>query len=174
MTVQFIRNDQEYREARQTLLDLLRRAPVPGTQEDDQLLALAGSVERYEVAHVLDLPAGAQRTLVAKRGWSSDASESHRLLWPAWERRRLRFALGLHTPLTRDDRQVLQLVVPVIENAGKPYAVPIADVPQPVQDELREWWRMWGLPLFDPDGRGDCIFAWDWSDWLDGRAPDLP
>ncbi|MBB5499306.1 hypothetical protein [Paraburkholderia sp. MM5384-R2] len=131
-------------------------------------------MERYEVQHVLDLPAGAQRTMVAKRGCSADALGAYRFLQPERERRRLRFALGLHTPLTRDDRQVLQRVVPVVENAGEPYAVRIADVPQSLQDELREWWRMWGLPLFDPDGCGDCIYVWDWSDWLDGRVPDLP
>ncbi|CAH2798287.1 MAG: hypothetical protein PPHEINF_4582 [uncultured Paraburkholderia sp.] len=42
-------------------------------------------------------------------------------------------------PLTRDDRQVLQPIAPVVEDAGKPYAVRIADVPQSLQDELREW-----------------------------------
>lgn len=172
MTVRLIQNGLEYREARQTLLDLVGLDPAPGTPEDHQLLALAGGIERYEVQHVLDLPAGARRTMVAKHG--ADAVESYRFLQPEWERRRLRFALGLHTPLTRDDRQVLQRVVPVIEDAGEPYAVRIADVPQPLQDELREWWRKWSLPLFNPDGCGDCIYAWDWSDWLDGRVPDLP
>lgn len=172
MTVRIIQNRHEYREARQTLLDLVRRDPVIGTPEDNQLLALAIGVERYEVQHVLDLPAGSRLTMIAKRGWNADGS--HRFLLPEWERRRLRFALGLHTPLTRDDRQVLQQVVPVIEDAGEPYAVRIADVPEPLREELREWWRMWCLPLFDPDGCGDCIYVWDWSDWLDGRVPDLP
>ncbi|MFM0241365.1 hypothetical protein [Paraburkholderia phytofirmans] len=174
MTVRLIRNGQEYREARQTLFDLVGLDPAPGTPEDDRLLALASGVERYEVQHVLDLPAGARRTVVAKRGWGTDASGSQGFLPPAWERRRLRFALGLHTPLTRDDREVLRRVVPVIEDAGEPYAVRIADVPQPLQDELREWWRMWSLPLFNPEGGGDCIYSWDWSDWLDGRIPNLP
>ncbi|MFM0526956.1 hypothetical protein PQR11_18450 [Paraburkholderia strydomiana] len=172
--VRLIQNGQEYREARQTLLDLVGVDPAPGTPEDDQLLALAGGVERYEMQHVLNLPAGARRTMVAKHGWSADAFGTHRFLQPEWERRRLRFALGLRTPLTRDDRQLLHQVVPLIEDAGKPYAVRIADVPQPLKDELREWWRMWSLPLFDPDGCGDCIYVWDWSDWLDGRVPDLP
>jgi hypothetical protein len=174
MTARLIQNSQDYREARQTLLDLVGLDPAPGTQEDDQLLALASGVEHYEVLHILDLPASARRAIVAKHGWSADAFGSHRFLRPEWERRRLRFALGLHTPLTRDDRQVLQRVVPVIEDAGKPYAVRIADVPQPLQEELREWWRMWSLPLFNPDGGGDCIYVWDWSDWLVGRVPDLP
>jgi hypothetical protein len=174
MTVRLIQNGREYREARQALLDLVGLDPAPGTPEDDQLLALAGGVERYEVQHVLDLPAGDRRTMVAKRGGSTDASGSLRFLWPAWERRRLRFALCMHTPLTPGDREVLQRVVPVIEDAGEPYAVRIADVPQPLQEELREWWRMWSLPLFNSDGGGDCIYAWDWSDWLDGRIPDLP
>ena len=174
MTLRLIQNGREYREARQALLDLLGLDPAPGTPEDDRLLALASVVERYEVQHVLDLPAGARRTLVAKRGWSTDASGPHRFLRPAWERRRLRFALGLHTALTPGDLEVLQRVVPVIEDAGKPYAVRIADVPLPLQEELREWWRMWSLPLFNPDGGGDCIYVWDWSDWLDGRVPDLP
>lgn len=174
MTVRLIQKGQEYREARKTLLDLVRPAPAPGTPQDDQLVALASAVERYEVQHVLDLPAGARRTIVARRGWSDEAFRSSQFLRPEWERRRLRFALGLHTPLTWDDRQVLQRVVPVVEAAGEPYAVRIADVPQPLQDELREWWKMWCLPLFDPDGGGDCIYAWDWSDWLDGRVPDLP
>ncbi|WCM23632.1 hypothetical protein NDK50_22495 [Paraburkholderia bryophila] len=174
MTGRLIQNGQEYREARQTLLDLVGFDPAPGTPEDDQLLALASSVERYEVQHVLDSPAGARRAMVAKHGWSADAFGSHRFLLPEWERRRLRFALGLRTPLTHDDCQVLRRVVPVIEDAGGPYAVRIADVPQPLQDELREWWRMWCLPLFDLDDCGDCIYAWDWSDWLDGRIPDLP
>ena len=172
--MQRIQNDEEYREARQTLVDLVRPAPEPGTQEDDRLLALASSVERYELDHVLNLPAGVQRALVAKHGGSAHASMSRQRQWPAWERRRLRSALGLHTPLTQDDRLVLQRVVPVSEDAGKPYCVRISDVPQPLQDELRERWRTWGLPLFDPDGRGDCIYAWDWSDWIDGRVPDLP
>lgn len=174
ITVRLIQNGQEYREARQTLLDLAGLDPAPGTPDDDQLFALASSVERYEMEHVLGLPAGARRTMVAKHGRSADAFGSRRFLQPEWERRRLRFALGLHTPLTEDDRQVLQRVVPVSEDAGEPCAVRIADVPQPLQDELREWWRMWCLPLFDPDGCGDCIYAWDWSDWLDGRSPDLP
>lgn len=172
MTVRLIHNDQEYREARKTLLKLVGLDPAPDTPEDDQLLALASGVERYEVQHVLDLPAGPRRTMVAKHGWSADGS--HRFLQPTWERRRLRFALGLHTPLSCDDRQVLQQVVPMIEDAGEPYAVRAADVPQPLREELREWWRMWCLPLFDSDGCGDCIYVWDWSDWLDGRVPDLP
>lgn len=174
MTLRLIRNGHEYREARQKLLDLVGLDPAPGTPADEQLLALASSVEHYEVLHVLNLPAGARRAIVANHDWSTDAPGSRRFLLPAWNRRRLRFALGLHTPLTRDDRQVLQRVVPLIEDAGEPYAVRIADVPQPLQQELREWWRMWSLPLFDPDGCGDCIYRWDWSDWLDGRVPDLP
>jgi hypothetical protein len=174
MTVRLIQNGQEYREARHTLLDLVGLDPAPGTPEDHLMLALASGVERYEMQHVLYLPAGARRTMVAKHGWSADTFGSSQLLRPEWERRRLRFALGLRTPLSQDDRQVLRRVVPLIEDAGNPYAVRIADVPQPLQDELREWWRMWCLPLFDPDGCGDCIYAWDWSDWLDGRTPDLP
>lgn len=174
MTMRLIQDAQEYREARQMLLDLVGLDPAPGTSADDQLLALASGVERYEVQHVLHLPAGARRAMVAKHGCSADAVGAPRFLRPEWERRRLRFALCLHTPLTPEDRQVLQRVVPVIEDAGKPYAVRIADVPQPLQDELREWWRMWLLPLFNPDGGGDCIYAWDWADWLGGRAPDLP
>ncbi|WCM23671.1 hypothetical protein NDK50_22730 [Paraburkholderia bryophila] len=174
MAVRLILNGQQYREARQKLVDLIGLDPVPGTLEDDEMLALASRVERYEVQHVLDLPAGARRTMVAKHGRSAHASGSHRYLQPEWERRRLRFALGLHTPLSPNDRQVLQRIVPVIEDAGQRYAVRIANVPQPLQDELREWCRMWSLPLFNPDGRGDCIYAWDWSDWLDGRVPDLP
>lgn len=43
---------------------------VRGGRED---LALASGVERYEVQHVLGLPAGTRRTMVAKRGWSTDA-----------------------------------------------------------------------------------------------------
>lgn len=174
MTVWLIQNGQEYREARQALLELVGLDPAPATPEDDQLLALASAVERYEVQHVLGLPAGARRTMVAKHGWRTDALGSHRFLRPEWERRRLRFAVGLHTPLTLDDRQVLLQIVPVIEDAGERYAVRIADVPQPLWDELRDWWRIWWLPLFDPDGCGDCIYVWDWSDWLDGRIPDLP
>lgn len=176
VTLRLIQNDQEYREARKTLLNLVGHEPAPDAPQDEQLLALASAVERYEVQHLLNLPVGGRRTIVAKHGWNADGS--YRFLRPEWERRRLRFALGLHTPLTRDDRHVLQRVVPVvmpvIEDAGKPYAVRIADVPQPLQDELREWWRMWCLPLFDPDGCGDCIYLWDWSAWLDGRVPDLP
>jgi hypothetical protein len=147
MTVRLIQNGQEYREARHTLLDLVGLDPAPGTPEDHLMLALASGVERYEMQHVLYLPAGARRTMVAKHGWSAD---------------------------TFGSSQLLRRVVPLIEDAGNPYAVRIADVPQPLQDELREWWRMWCLPLFDPDGCGDCIYAWDWSDWLDGRTPDLP
>ena len=174
MTFRLIRNDSEYREARQMLLDLVGLDPELGTPADEQLLALASSVERYEVQYVLNLPAGARRAIVAKHGWSADVLGAARFLQPAWERRRLRFALGLHTPLTRDDREAMQRVVPVIEDTGKPYAVRIADVPHPLQEELREWWRMWSLPLFNPDGGGDCIYAWDWAAWLDGRVPDLP
>lgn len=174
MTLRLIRNGHEYREARQTLLHLVRLDPAPGTPADDQLLALAMGVERYEIEHVLDLPAGARRTMVARHGWSADAEGAPRFLRPEWERRRLRFALGLRTPLTANDRHVLQRDVPVIEAAGEPYAVRIANVPQPLQDEMKEWWRMWSLPLFSPDGGGDCIYAWDWSDWLNGRMPDLP
>lgn len=172
MTVRLIQNDQEYREARKTLLNLVGLDPVPDTPEDDQLLALASAVERYEVQHLLDLPGGGRRTIVAKHGWN--ANGSRRFLRPEWERRRLRFALGLRTPLTPADRQFLQRAVPVFEDAGEPYAVRVPDVPEPLREELREWWRMWCLPLFDPDGCGDCIYVWDWSDWLDGRVPDLP
>ena len=148
--MRLIQNDKEYREARQALLNLVGLDPAPDTLEDNQLLALASAVERYEVQHFLDLPVGGRRTIVAKHGWNVDGS--HWFLRPEWDRRRLRFALGLRTPLTRDDHQVLQRVVPVIEDAGEPYAVRIADVPEPLREELREWWRMWCLPLFDPDG----------------------
>src|SRR5262249_39067080 len=89
MTVRLIQNGREYREARQTLLDLVGLDPAPATPEDDQLLALASAIERYELRHVLDLPAGARRTMVAKHGGSTDDFWSHRFLQPEWERRRL-------------------------------------------------------------------------------------
>lgn len=132
-------------------------------------MALASGGGRYEVEHVLNLPAGARRTMVATHGWSADAFGSQGFLQQTWERRRLRFALGRHTPLTRDDRQVLQRIVPVIEDAGEPSGSRTCR--QTLRDELREWWWMWRWPLFNPDGCGDCIYAWD---WLNGRVPDLP
>jgi hypothetical protein len=173
MLARLIENDQEYREARQMLLDLVRHDPAPGTPEDDRLLELASGIERYEVQHILDLPAGARRTIVASHQWTTEALEFNWTFQQVWERRRLRFALGLDTPLSRDDREVLLRGLPVIGDAGDPYAVRIADVPPPLQSEIREWWRMWGLPLFTLNG-GDCIYVWDWSDWLNGLVPDLP
>jgi antitoxin component HigA of HigAB toxin-antitoxin module len=59
MTARLIQNSQEYREARQTIRDLLGLDKAPGTPKDDRLLTLASDVERYEVQHVLDLPADA-------------------------------------------------------------------------------------------------------------------
>ncbi|MFL9951132.1 hypothetical protein PQR68_34600 [Paraburkholderia agricolaris] len=51
--------------------------------------------------------------------------------------------------------------------------VRLASVPAPWRDELREYIRMNCIPISN-DGGGDAMYAWDWTDWLDGRRPDIP
>jgi hypothetical protein len=42
-------------------------------------------------------------------------------------------------------------------------------IPQPWQDELREHLRREAVPIFDEDGQGDWLYAWDWDAWLEDR-----
>jgi hypothetical protein len=59
--------------------------------------------------------------------------------------------------------------VPVIEREGRPDYVRLSDIPQPWQDTFRAALRGSCCPLID--GEGDCAWAADWTDWLDGRFP---
>ncbi|QBP13531.1 hypothetical protein DDF84_028445 [Cupriavidus metallidurans] len=65
------------------------------------------------------------------------------------------------------DRRQLRHCVPVINSGGRPAYVPLSSVPQPWQDELRDIIRREQVPIFSLEGRGDCMFVWDWSSWLD-------
>jgi hypothetical protein len=71
--------------------------------------------------------------------------------------------------MTDDDHLFLQRTVPVIEDDGRPYAVRLASVPQPWQGELRDLMRREAVPVFNEDGQGDCLYAWDWEAWLAGQ-----
>jgi hypothetical protein len=63
----------------------------------------------------------------------------------------------------------LLATVPVFERAGKPYYVRLADVPSPWQDRFRAALRGSGCPVIT--GEGECAYAWDWQEWLQGFFP---
>jgi hypothetical protein len=71
--------------------------------------------------------------------------------------------------MTDEERLFLKRAVPIIENHGQAYCVRIAMIPQPWQDELREHLRREAVPIFDEDGQGDWLYAWDWDAWLEDR-----
>lgn len=59
--------------------------------------------------------------------------------------------------------------VPVIERNDRPHHVRLLDIPPPWQDEFRAALRGSARPLVDGDG--ECAWAWDWADWIEGRFP---
>ncbi|MGF6367938.1 hypothetical protein OKW40_000688 [Paraburkholderia sp. RAU6.4a] len=69
----------------------------------------------------------------------------------------------------RDERTAQLQAVPVQMRDGRPYYVRLLDVPQPWQDEFRAALRGAGCPAID--GEGECAWAWDWCNWLQGRFP---
>jgi len=69
----------------------------------------------------------------------------------------------------RDERTAQLQAVPVQLRDGRPYYIRLLEVPQPWQDEFRAALHGSGCPTID--GEGECAYAWDWSDWLQGRFP---
>ncbi|MGX7004902.1 hypothetical protein [Caballeronia sp. KNU42] len=45
----------------------------------------------------------------------------------------------------------------------------LSDIPPPWQDAFRAALRGSAAPLIE--GEDDCAWAWDWTDWLQGRFP---
>ena len=70
--------------------------------------------------------------------------------------------------MREEDRLYLDRAVPVTEDRGRPYSVRVDTVPLPWRRALQEHIRRELVPVFS-DGGGDCVYAWDWVDWLDGR-----
>ncbi|MGZ2747537.1 hypothetical protein [Burkholderia stagnalis] len=58
---------------------------------------------------------------------------------------------------------------PLIERAGRAFAVRLSDIPQPWRDSFRIALRGSACPALD--GEGECAYAWDWQDWLQGTFP---
>ena len=58
MTVRLIQNGQEYREARQTLLDLVDRDPAPGSPDGNRLEVLVRLVAQYEPRFMPEVESG--------------------------------------------------------------------------------------------------------------------
>lgn len=72
--------------------------------------------------------------------------------------------------MTDNDRLLLQQrTVPAVDYDGRPFGVRIATVPQPWRDELLELCRCQALHVFDNDGQGNCMYPWDWEDWLNDK-----
>ena len=74
----------------------------------------------------------------------------------------------VYRTMTEEERSYLQRAVPVINHQGRPYCVRLDAVPTPWRGALQECIRRESIPLFN-DGAGDCIYAWDWRDWLADR-----
>jgi hypothetical protein len=55
MAVRLIHNGQEYREARQTLLDLVGLDPASGSPDGNRLVALVQLIEQYEAPFMQEL-----------------------------------------------------------------------------------------------------------------------
>ncbi len=70
--------------------------------------------------------------------------------------------------MTEEERSYLQRTVLVTHDQGHPYSVRLDAVPLPWRGVLQEHIRRESIPLFS-DGIGDCIYAWDWDDWLVDR-----
>lgn len=70
--------------------------------------------------------------------------------------------------MTKEDRLYLRRVVPITESGGRPYSVRIDSVPMPWRGMLQEHIRCESIPIFS-EGIDDCIYAWDWADWLVDR-----
>ena len=71
--------------------------------------------------------------------------------------------------MTDEDRLLLKHLVPMIEDRGEAYCVRIATIPQPWQERLRKHIQLESVPIFNADGHGDCLYAWDWDAWLEDR-----
>ncbi|MCX4177501.1 MULTISPECIES: hypothetical protein [Paraburkholderia] len=71
--------------------------------------------------------------------------------------------------MTDEDWLLLKRAVPLATRDGLPYSVRIAVVPQPWQGGLRELIRCESVPVFNDDGQGDCLYAWDWAKWPGGQ-----
>jgi hypothetical protein len=71
--------------------------------------------------------------------------------------------------MTDAERLTLLQAVPVHEHKGRPYYLCLGDIPAPWQDAFRAALRGSACPVIN--GRGECAYEWDWSDWLQGRFP---
>ena len=70
--------------------------------------------------------------------------------------------------MTEEERLYLQRAVPINYDQGHPYSVRLNAVPLPWRSVLQEHIRRELIPIFN-DGIEDCIYAWDWADWLADR-----
>ena len=71
--------------------------------------------------------------------------------------------------MTDEDCLLLKRTVPVTTRDSQPCCVGIAVVAQPWQGELHELIRRESVPVFNDDGQGDCLYAWDWGKWPGGQ-----
>ncbi|WP_248324110.1 MULTISPECIES: hypothetical protein [unclassified Caballeronia] len=74
--------------------------------------------------------------------------------------------------MLQDERRAALSAVPVIERAGRAYYVRMADIPPPWEAAFRAALRGSACPAID--GEGECAYAWDWHDWLNGSFPRQP
>ncbi|KHK60178.1 hypothetical protein PI86_03990 [Burkholderia sp. A9] len=56
--------------------------------------------------------------------------------------------------------------VPVIERNGRPFAVRLADIPEPHRTAFDR--ALTGSAVSVLDGEGDFAYAWDFADWVSG------
>ncbi|MFM0006264.1 hypothetical protein PQR57_35420 [Paraburkholderia dipogonis] len=71
--------------------------------------------------------------------------------------------------MTDAERLALQQAVPVHANRDRPYYVCLSEIPAPWQDAFRAALSGSACPVID--GRGECAYDDDWTDWLQGRFP---
>lgn len=89
-------------------------------------------------------------------------------------------SIGLEASLTPDDlvkmskelrkqptlfRESLG-TVPVIERDGRPFAVRLADIPEPHRTAFKRALNGQTIPVIE--GEGDLAYAWDFADWVRG------
>ncbi|ONC30064.1 hypothetical protein AQ915_20640 [Burkholderia pseudomallei] len=56
--------------------------------------------------------------------------------------------------------------VPVIEHEGRPFAVRLADIPEPHRTAFDRALTGSACPVIE--GEGDLAYAWDFTDWMRG------
>ncbi|WP_270956532.1 hypothetical protein [Burkholderia pseudomallei] len=74
--------------------------------------------------------------------------------------------------MSRDERTRPELfraslaTVPVIERDGRPFAVRLADIPEPHRTAFDQALTGSAVPVLE--GEGDLAYAWDFADWVRG------